>query len=242
MIKVLTYNIHSAIGMDNQADWRRIAEVIGRTGADVVGLEEVTVNHAMMKDVNVPRQIGEFLKVNWVFGKALAINEGKGEYGIAAFSPHPMRLVREIRLPVPANHEPRLALVLKIDAPRPYYFIVTHFSYDGEYPDSETNRVEAVKVITAAVKEGKYAPAIMVGDFNSFPDAPCLNAARREWTICNDVNPELSFPSDTPNQLIDYICCYPKAAFKVDGVRVIAETMASDHRPVLAELSLNPAD
>ncbi len=36
----------------------------------------------------------------------------------------------------------------------------------------------------------------LVGDFNAPPDAACLNAVRREWTICNDLNPEFSFPAD----------------------------------------------
>ena len=49
-LNVMSYNIHVGIGMDKKLDLARIAEVIRRSRADIVGLQEV--------DRGVERKIG----------------------------------------------------------------------------------------------------------------------------------------------------------------------------------------
>ena len=238
MVRILTYNTHFTIGLDKQPDWRRIAGVIKPVGADAAGPQEVVINHPWSPGVNAPRLWSEALAMQHVFGKTIPINNGQGEYGIAAFSPHPLAHVRTLRLPVPDSREPRIALAVRIEKPVPFTFIVTHFSYGGEYPGDEDARVRAAELITETVRRERLAPAVLVGDLNAPPDAPCLEALRREWTVCNDADPQPSFPADAPATLIDYICFYPKTAFRLSALRVLEEPMASDHRPVAAELEV----
>ncbi len=242
MIKVMTFNIRCTNGMNldlKKGDWRRVADVMAPVQADVYGVEEACINHPYSKGVDVPARLGEFLNLHYHFAKTISYprwDEGQFEYGVAAFSRPPLSLVEEIPLPVPEKKEKRVALVARIEAPHPFYFIVTHFSYAGEYPGDDAHRVDAVRLITDAVVRKRYAPAILVGDFNAKPDSACLETARREWTVCNDSNPELSWPADKPERLIDYICFYPRHAFDIGACRVIPNATASDHRPVVAEL------
>ena len=48
---------------------------------------------------------------------------------------------------------------------------------------------------------------------------------------------EATFPADKPEIRIDYIAWYPREAFRLLDFKVIDETVASDHRPIVAELS-----
>jgi len=40
-VRVMSYNIHNGIGMDNKTDYQRIADVITKTAPDVVALQEL---------------------------------------------------------------------------------------------------------------------------------------------------------------------------------------------------------
>lgn len=45
-IKVMTYNIHHGKRMDKKVDLNRVADVIRRSGADIIGLNEVDKNYS----------------------------------------------------------------------------------------------------------------------------------------------------------------------------------------------------
>ncbi len=40
-VKIMSYNVHNAIGLDHISNTRRIADVINRSGADIVALQEL---------------------------------------------------------------------------------------------------------------------------------------------------------------------------------------------------------
>jgi endonuclease/exonuclease/phosphatase family metal-dependent hydrolase len=46
--------------------------------------------------------------------------------------------------------------------------------------------------------------------------------------------PLLTFPADKPEKWIDYVLVRPAEKWEVVEVRVIEESVASDHRPLLA--------
>lgn len=121
--------------------------------------------------------------------------------------------------------------------PQEFYFIVIHLLFED---DAEDLRVKSVQAIAKLVEEKQYTPAILTGDFNARPDAACLDELRKNWIICKDINPALSFPADTPGRLIDYVCLYPANAFRILEHSVIDERIASDHRPIVTILDLIP--
>ena len=56
------------------------------------------------------------------------------------------------------------------------------------------------------------------------------------WTHAADKGLEPTVPVDKPTSRIDYIFYRGRTDFRLVDARVIPEQMASDHRPVFAEL------
>ena len=76
-----------------------------------------------------------------------------------------------------------------------------------------------------------------MGDFNMRPENPLLNLIREKMkdTAEKFEGERLSFPSDAPVEKIDYIFVSPDVeVLSAD----IPATVASDHRPHVAELAL----
>ncbi|WP_176015206.1 endonuclease/exonuclease/phosphatase family protein [Victivallis sp. Marseille-Q1083] len=236
-IKIMTYNIHAGIGMDDQFNLPRLAEVIRANGADVIGLEEVDINNPRSQRSDIPRELGQLLNMHPAFIKAVAFHEGTSQYGNAVLSKYPLEVVDKLPLPGDGNAEPRAALVVKVAAEQPFYFIVTHFVWE---PELEDLRLQSVDAIDQLVQSKKYYPAILVGDLNQEPDAACIEALRKNWTLTNDHGGSKSWPADQPEQQLDYIAFTPKNAFEIVRHQVIGEVMASDHRPVMATLRRTP--
>jgi endonuclease/exonuclease/phosphatase family metal-dependent hydrolase len=52
--------------------------------------------------------------------------------------------------------------------------------------------------------------------------------------------PHFTFPAETPERQIDYVMVYPEARWTIREVRVLEAPVASDHRPLLVVLELQP--
>jgi endonuclease/exonuclease/phosphatase family metal-dependent hydrolase len=85
----------------------------------------------------------------------------------------------------------------------------------------------------------RSGPFVLMGDFNDGPDSRTLAlfdaVAQRTVKPATD---RLTFSSTEPEKEIDFIFCAPKNAWRIGRVEVMHEPMASDHRPVFAELVL----
>ena len=77
----------------------------------------------------------------------------------------------------------------------------------------------------------------MAGDFNAVPTSKEITSLKEVFT---DATAQMgpTFPSDSPRVKLDYIMVTPKHRWTITGARIIEETIASDHRPVLCELEL----
>lgn len=239
-LKVMTYNIHSSIGTDGKADWRRIAALIKKEAPDLLALEEVTVNHLQTPGVHVPQAIAEELDMNVCFGKAIPINEGKGEYGVAALSPHPLEWIDKVFLPSPDGIEKRIALIVKVQVEKPLFFAVTHFSYQGEFQGDEEYRTRSAELIRKTLAEKGCSPVIWAGDFNTFQGTPTVAFIQSCWDVHNNASPDIptAHCQHAGWRQIDFICSAPKNAFRLQEFKVIDDLLASDHRPVCATLQL----
>jgi endonuclease/exonuclease/phosphatase family metal-dependent hydrolase len=82
-------------------------------------------------------------------------------------------------------------------------------------------------------------PYLLLGDFNDLPESrtvKMLGEGLRE--AVKPENDALTFSSTRPEQEIDFIFAGPSSRWLVRQVEVIQEPMASDHRPVVANLGL----
>lgn len=233
------YNVHAGVDQD----WKKLTldqaiEVIRKYGPDILGVEEVLTNNNMAPDMVMYEKMEQALSMKASFAQTLEQIPGR-RYGVAAFSRYPMEFVDKIFLPVPEKSEPRVFTVVRILAETPFYFIVTHFSYEGEYEKSDEYRKKAAHLVTDTVKKNHWYPAILTGDLNSPQTSDVLRIFHEDWDVCNDRDPVT--PSVDGTIQIDYICTYPKGAFRLVDFGFIDDLKASDHKPITALIELPEA-
>jgi endonuclease/exonuclease/phosphatase family metal-dependent hydrolase len=172
--------------------------------------------------------------MHWAYGKFMEFQGGG--YGMATLSRHPILRREEVRLP--DGNEPRVALVTEIELPGGHRVLVVNVHFDW-VRDDEFRFAQASHL--ARYLDNVEIPWILVGDLNDQPGS-------RTWELFHARavearKPEgdrLTFSSTDPRREIDFIFAAPAERWEVGRVEVIHEPMASDHRPVLAELRLLP--
>lgn len=220
-LTVLTYNVRNAIGLDGRRDMRRIADVIRKSNADVVALQELD---------SVTNRSAQTYVLGDIAAQALmypyyapAIDYDGGKYGIGILTRHRPLSVR--RIAMPGREENRTLLLLEFDR---YVMGCTHFSLNAD------DRQTSVSILTdEAAKLDK--PLILAGDFNATPDSKALKALTKVFKMVNKPKSN-TFPADKPDRTIDYIMTYGDNAPVALRSWVMDESVASDHRPVLATM------
>lgn len=231
-IRILSYNLRSGRTMAGELDLKRSAAVIKSLAPDVAGLQEVRIHKELPPEQgDMPTVLAEETAMRAYFGRTIECDAF--EYGIGILSACPSELMEVLLLPQPPEMEQRAVVVVKVrHGSKNFYMVNTHLVFENH---ADSVRAEQLQAITDLIKEKGYVPAILTGDFNAYPDAPCLKSLIDEWGMTDLAEP--TFPADTPRVRIDYIAWYPKNAFTLEKFEVVDEPAASDHRPILAELS-----
>src|SRR5215203_4845815 len=86
--------------------------------------------------------------------------------------------------------------------------------------------------------DGKLA--LLAGDFNATPESPAMKSILMDWADTAAGREFFTIPAGAPRRKIDYVLCRPAARWRVIETRALDEAVASDHRPVLAVLELQP--
>ena len=229
VIRVLSYNIKHGRGNDGQVDLVRTATVIRRLNPDVVALQEVDNQVQRSGSVDEARRLSELTGLrHYAFGSFFSFQGG--EYGMAILSRYPLSEIQNLRLPDGA--EPRTSLLATVAAPIRFRLAGVHF-----YRTEEERSAQATTLLKAV--KGNEFPHIIAGDFNSRPDSPVLQLFS-DWEIPNKGDDHFTFSSDQPRSEIDFIIARPAAAFDFLVTDVVNEPIASDHRPVVADLIISP--
>lgn len=240
-LRVMTYNLHSGLDVDFKPANPAQCDVVAAEAPDILGAEEVAVYRRFDPALNMPVEMGKKLDMEYGFSKALDLpNETpSAEYGVAAFSKYPMDFVDKLFLP--AADEPRVFGVYRIHAEKEFYFVVTHFLFQGECEGDEEKRAASVKMISDYLAEHNYYPAILVGDLNATPESQAIRDLHEVADVWNDADPETktAYSSKFGWVQIDYIASFPKGAFTLEKFYFGENITASDHRPAIADLILN---
>jgi endonuclease/exonuclease/phosphatase family metal-dependent hydrolase len=236
-LRVLTYNIHHAEGVDRKLDLERIASVINGVRPDVVALQEVDQSVSRTQSADQPAELSRLTKMHVVFGDNIKI--GGGKYGNAILSRFPVTSHKNHRLPNRDDGEQRGAIEATITIPdvaQPLVLFATHLDHRSD----DQERFESAQAINSlAAKHGTHA-ALLAGDLNDTADSRTLREFLKSWTTANK-KPLLTVPVSEPDRQIDFILFRPAARWKTIDVQVLPEAVASDHRAVLAVLELRPA-
>lgn len=222
-VNILSYNVHNCIGLDGQRDYQRIATVILQANPDVVAIQEVDSATTRNGGVYALGELAKHTQMHGIFGAAIPYQGGS--YGIGILSKEKPMQYKII--PMPGREEKRALIVAEFEE---YVFCATHQSLTPE--DQELS----VPLIVEALKDIRK-PIFMAGDMNSLPTDKPQQMLAGHFTTLSDTA-AFTFPADKPEQCIDYIYAYSRNnhQFKVKKQKVIAETVASDHRPVLVKV------
>ncbi len=237
-LRVMTYNIHIGQGMDDRFDLPRIARVINDATPDIVALQEVDRFAQRSGRIDQAGELARLTGMHVVHADtgALKPRDAQGEYGVAILSRHPIEDVRREPLPHDASRELRAALggIVQIKGIGPVLIISTHLQHN-----SAEDRLAQANRINELFSAWK-GPAILAGDLNAVPDSQPLQALGQHWTDAAGPQSPMTCPADRPNARIDYILYRPAGSWRVIECTVVDELVASDHRPVVAELKLQP--
>ena len=150
-IAIASYNIRSFRGMDNVRDVDRTIAALKKIPFDICGLQEVRKTD---EDAVAPiEQAAAKLGMKAYFAQTLA--RPGFIYGIGLLSRYPFEVVEQLTLPIPPGHEPRTAIIAKIDRPEGvFYFINTHLSANRD----DAGRREQLSMILETVRAKTTPP------------------------------------------------------------------------------------
>lgn len=219
-LRVMSYNIRNAKGLDEATNYRRIAEILQTSKADVIALQELDSVTYRSKQVDVLQKLSELTGMFAVYAPAIDYNGGK--YGVGVLSKEKPLSFRYV--PLPGREEQRVLLLVEFER---YVFLCTHLSL------TEEDRINTVSIINKEAATFKK-PVLLAGDLNDHPNSAFMQSLQAQWTLLSGIG--YSFPADKPDRCIDYIFTRKNDPFKVKSAIVMEEPVASDHRPVLVEL------
>ena len=264
-LKIVCFNIAHGRGAtdDNWAEGgapkvrrlEEIADLLIKIDADIVVLNEVDFDSTWSGSVNQSELLARLARYpfrmerrNLDFGFVY----GSWKFGNAVLSKFPITQTSPADLPVHATWESLLAgaksgaiCEIALDDQTKIDLMAVHLEHR-----SELTRVQSARRIVE-LAQSSDRPMIVAGDFNSTPSGfpfsdsteqndNALNLllqskAFKTQPTENPTNSDLTFPSDQPDRVIDWIMIPNYANF--DSYKVI-ETKLSDHLPVVARIQL----
>lgn len=242
-LRVMTYNVHSCIGMDGKVDVRRIARVIAQAQPDIVALQELDVGKARSFGKDQAHLIARHLDMDFHFHPVIHLEEEL--YGDAILTRLPLRLIKAGPLPgLEGNlqREPRGALWVAVEFRNSEVQIInTHLGLSMRERGVQVDALLGSEWLSHADCQG---PVILCGDFNAMPSSAAYRqlAARLKdvQTQVPGLQPRGTFFSRFPQMRLDHI-------FISDDLSAVTMTTidsqlartASDHLPLVAEVRVS---
>lgn len=234
-LRVVSYNIRHGAGMDGRVDLARTAATLRALAPDLVALQEVDERVKRSGGVDQAQELGSALGMQARFTSFMDYQGGR--YGLAILSRLPIRATRTI--PLPPGDEPRAALLVEVELANgeALAFVCIHFNWVAD----DRVRFSQAETLCRSL-DGLAMPYVVVGDFNDQPGSRTLQLfAERTRGADKPAAARFTYPAEVPTKEIDFVQAAPPARWQVGDVRVVDERMASDHRPLLAVLTLLPA-
>lgn len=240
--RLLTYNVHGCRGTDKIVSPARIAGVIEATGADVVALQELDFNRVRSGFIDQAAAVAAELAMDFHYQPAWHLAEEK--LGDAILTRLPMRLMKAGALPSFSRwkRERRGALWVRLETGgRPVHLINTHLGLNLR------DRLAQTEALFGAEWLGNPqcdSPLVLCGDFNALPGSAVHRRVLQQLhdVHANTLTPRRrrrTFPTRYPMACLDHVFLSENVTVHhVEVVRTPVTRIASDHYPLLAELSV----
>jgi endonuclease/exonuclease/phosphatase family metal-dependent hydrolase len=243
--RIMTYNVHSCIGLDREHRPDRIAKVVSHFRPDIIAMQELDQGQSRSFGAHQAQVIAEILKFDQYFHSVREKDDGK--FGQAILSRHPMRVLRAGGLPTLRGRpqvESRGALWVEIEIEgRRLQVLNTHL---GLWSRERDLQVKALLGENWIGGRDDRVPFIFCGDLNATPSSPIyqrLSEILSDSAIAGKDSPigkrrvQRTFPSFYPCARLDHI--FVDAGLRVQNSFVPNQRwirMASDHLPVVADI------
>ncbi|MDQ6631706.1 MAG: endonuclease/exonuclease/phosphatase family protein [Verrucomicrobiota bacterium] len=244
--RIMTYNVHSCIGMDGRISPVRIARIISIYNPDIIALQEIDLGRARSRGHDQAKMIAEKLGFHVCF--CPTVIRGNELYGHAILSRYPLETIRTGLLSSGSTRgkkEPRGAIWVRVEANGiRLNLLSTHFGIGLAERTAQAADILSDQWIGGIELN---EPLIFCGDFNMTSGAVAYRAltarlhdAQREL---KNFTPLKTFAALYPFTRIDHI--FVSSHFAVNDVQVPKTDLtrvASDHLPLIADLTFQPGE
>ncbi len=249
LIRVISYNIHRAIGVDRLFRPDRIAKIINHHQADIVLLQEVDVGVPRSRNLDLAEEMAEAAGYPY-YATGLNVQLFKGKYGNATLSKFPIIRSRNIDLTV-GRRKSRGCLHSTIKISNSSNFSRNIEVFNLHLGLSSQERVRQVGLLIHSAEFNALAPdtpCLVGGDLNDWRTrlAPIFTDILNFECATNHSsgyhNAYLTYPSFSPTGGLDKIFYRgPIELLKRKRCWMGITRLASDHLPVIAEFELQEA-
>jgi endonuclease/exonuclease/phosphatase family metal-dependent hydrolase/glycosyltransferase involved in cell wall biosynthesis len=241
-LRVLTYNVHSCIGMDGRMSPKRIARLIARCRPDIVAVQEVDVGRSQSQGLDQAHMIARELDMDYHFHPAWKVEEE--QYGNAILSRFPMELVDVTKLPQPNGRKSEargaMCVEVQVDGLQRVRLINTHLGLSSHERVMQVDKLLEQRWLGSGTDD---PPLLLCGDFNMLPRSPAYRRLSRHFrdaqVVLNGHRPSATWSSSFPLGRVDHV--FVSDHFDVVAVEIRRSQLArvaSDHLPLLVELRL----
>jgi len=247
LFKVLTYNIHRAIGVDRRFRPGRIVEILAHHDADLVLLQEVDEGAPRSRELDLARELAGVAGYPHV-AAGYNVSLRKGRYGNALLSKWPLVIHRNIDLTVGAKKR-RGCLHARVRLEKPHRASREIDVFNLHLGLSPRERTRQMGMLTRS-REFQSVPVgaacLIAGDFNDWLAQlhPILveilgfgSATRHRFGYQASIR---TYPSFSPTGALDKIYFRgPLRLMAARSCRLAVSRVASDHLPIVAEFELS---
>ncbi len=180
-ITIATYNIRH--GHDVNFDWKRIAEIVRQSRADIVGFQEIDMYTHRIAGRDTVTGLAEAMGFLYAFFVPAMDFDG-GQYGTAILSRFPITAFEKYPLNA-GKYEPRAfgSVRISLGDGRELCFLNTHLSYES-HEQQEIQFAELAEFMDKQIPE--EMPAVLTGDFNTQDFAAFAPLRSLGYDLLND--------------------------------------------------------
>lgn len=225
--RVLTWNIHGALGRNPRFNLARVVALIDRWDPHIVALQEVDSRRDKDTGINPFEFLQQALGEHGIGAKSITTDDG--DYGQMLISRWPMNdtVIHDLSFP---EREPRRAIESTIETGHgPLHFVATHLGLSVH-----ERRTQVDKLLDIAGR--KLGMIVVAGDFNDWFWAGSVRSALAH--ALPDHTRFRTYPSRLPLLRLDGIYCRPVGALTNAYTDPEARHI-SDHLPVIADVRIS---